>query len=623
LYKVGEYDSDDGEFWDNCSSDEGSWQTESEECCQDEENVVEEKSTTEDNLKPKLATNIESAWFAMKNLENMFKRDPSLQTTVVMKKLLDVYKDCRYLDKLMGTTFFHESHFQGLLERVREKGRANVAQKMASQVQRLFSENEGQGEERMDDGTVVENVDFCDDCMTKKITDNESNVIDVAPEIDCSDTTSVQNGNDASISNSESVQNNLMAAGVDKKCCETSSCNTHVCEKLCSLILNQLIKAHSEVIRRYGGNTGSLAEAFYSLSPNHTACPHQEKLENSEVINGSPKAPETELKVEEEPSGPVLLQPVSVEVSVNGIAEPVDEPEHITVITPKGGAFSILDTAPYSHKFKLTMFEPYNMKSFFKNVKQEIKLLKSSLPTGIWVKGFEDRMDLFSVMIRGPEKTPYEDGLFFFDFQLSKTYPSNPPQCHYISYCSDRLNPNLYENGTVCVSLLGTWTGKGTECWTATSTLLQVFVSIQGLILVSEPYFNEAGYEKQKGTQQGKENSRMYNEMAVLKLVQAMTNIVNTPYPIFKEEITAHLKQHAPKFLQRLESWLELSEQYNNTHPLSPTTPTSFREWNNPNVPIPEFPLIPASKGFCLSLKKSLSDFKQVLIQHDLLDHAS
>lgn len=41
-----------------------------------------------------------------------------------------------------------------------------------------------------------------------------------------------------------------------------------------------------------------------------------------------------------------------------------------------------------------------------------------------------------------------------------------------------------------------------------------------GLILVSEPYFNEARYEKQRGTQHGQENSRMYNEMAILKLVQ-------------------------------------------------------------------------------------------------------
>lgn len=48
----------------------------------------------------------------------------------------------RYLDKLMGTTFFHESHFQGLLERVRERGRVNVAQRVADQVSRLFNQPE-------------------------------------------------------------------------------------------------------------------------------------------------------------------------------------------------------------------------------------------------------------------------------------------------------------------------------------------------------------------------------------------------------------------------------------------------------------------------------------------------
>lgn len=28
-----------------------------------------------------------------------------------MRKLLVLYKDCRFLDKLMGTTYFHEDHF--------------------------------------------------------------------------------------------------------------------------------------------------------------------------------------------------------------------------------------------------------------------------------------------------------------------------------------------------------------------------------------------------------------------------------------------------------------------------------------------------------------------------------
>lgn len=68
-----------------------------------------------------------------------------------------------------------------------------------------------------------------------------------------------------------------------------------------------------------------------------------------------------------------------------------------------------------------------------------------------------------------------------------------------------------------------------------------------GLILVMEPYFNEAGYEKQKGSQQGKENSRMYNEMVLLKLVQSMTKIALHPPPVFQTEIQDHLRHHAYK----------------------------------------------------------------------------
>lgn len=48
-----------------------------------------------ENLKPKLAANIEKARIAMSRLEEIFTQNPSLQTTDVMRKLLDVYKDCR------------------------------------------------------------------------------------------------------------------------------------------------------------------------------------------------------------------------------------------------------------------------------------------------------------------------------------------------------------------------------------------------------------------------------------------------------------------------------------------------------------------------------------------------
>nr|CAD7575861.1 unnamed protein product [Timema californicum] len=144
-------------------------------------------------------------------------------------------------------------------------------------------------------------------------------------------------------------------------------------------------------------------------------------------------------------------------------------------------------------------------------------------------------------------------------------------------------------------------------------------VLLAGLILVSEPYFNEAGYEKQKGSQQGKENSRMYNEMAVLKLVQALTKLILQPPPVFKEEILQHFQQKAYKLIHRLDTWLEISERYNNAHPITPTSPTSFRELHGQaisealNAQLPEFPLIPASKGFCLTLRKSLVTFRETL----------
>lgn len=252
--------------------------------------------------------------------------------------------------------------------------------------------------------------------------------------------------------------------------------------------------------------------------------------------------------------------------------------------------FMILDEAPRSHHFYSTTIVPTNTTSFYKAIRRETKLLEESLPEGVWVRGYSDRLDLLSVMIRGPSKTPYEDGLFLFDLQLGSDYPHSPPSCHFISFTSERLNPNLYVEGKVCVSLLGTWVGKGSEVWGPSSSLLQLIVSIQGLILVSEPYYNEAGYEKQVESQQGYENSRTYNELVILKLVQAMTVLSVSPPEVFKAEIMNHFAQNGKKFCERIERWTSKE---------------------NPHCP--DFPLLPVSKGFLLSLQCALTSFKEII----------
>nr|XP_004539296.1 (E3-independent) E2 ubiquitin-conjugating enzyme isoform X1 [Maylandia zebra] len=244
----------------------------------------------------------------------------------------------------------------------------------------------------------------------------------------------------------------------------------------------------------------------------------------------------------------------------------------VTFTSAKGEVFSVLEWAPETHSFKKMEFQPAEAKKFFSTVRKEMALLATSLPDGIMVKTFEDRMDLFSALIKGPTRTPYEDGVFLFDIQLPNIYPAVPPLFRYLSQCSGRLNPNLYDNGKVCVSLLGTWIGKGTERWTSKSSLLQVLISIQGLILVNEPYYNEAGFDSDRGLQEGYENSRCYNEMALIKMVQSMTQLLQNPIEVFKQEIQEHFVSNGWRLVHRLESWLELhdsAERGQAAHPYS------------------------------------------------------
>jgi hypothetical protein len=74
-----------------------------------------------------------------------------------------------------------------------------------------------------------------------------------------------------------------------------------------------------------------------------------------------------------------------------------------------------------------------------------------------------------------------------------------------------RFNPNLYNCGKVCLSLLGTWSGPSWQ--PGTSTLLQVLLSISAMIIVPDPFFNEPSYEKMMSTPQGKAQSKAYNEV--------------------------------------------------------------------------------------------------------------
>ena len=104
--------------------------------------------------------------------------------------------------------------------------------------------------------------------------------------------------------------------------------------------------------------------------------------------------------------------------------------------------------------------------------------------------------------------------------------------CQNVYYHSGglRLNPNLYNCGKVCLSLLNTWSGNKNEKWIpGVSTMLQVLVSIQGLILNTKPYFNEPGYAHMSGSESGEMRSQQYNEDTFVLSLRTMMYTMRRP----------------------------------------------------------------------------------------------
>ncbi|KAK8564355.1 hypothetical protein V6N12_036481 [Hibiscus sabdariffa] len=217
------------------------------------------------------------------------------------------------------------------------------------------------------------------------------------------------------------------------------------------------------------------------------------------------------------------------------------------------------DTAkdPLDHYFLGANGQNNNGRKWLKKVQQDWNILQNNLPDGIYVRVYEDRMDLLRAVIVGAYGTPYQDGLFFFDFHLPPEYPDVPPSAYYHSG-GWRLNPNLYEEGKVCLSLLNTWTGRGNEVWDpSSSSILQVLVSLQGLVLNARPYFNEAGYDKQVGTAEGEKNSLAYNENTFLLNCKSMMHLLRKPPKDFEELVKDHFRRRGYYILKACDAYMK------------------------------------------------------------------
>lgn len=225
------------------------------------------------------------------------------------------------------------------------------------------------------------------------------------------------------------------------------------------------------------------------------------------------------------------VHPAARPVQLQSDSMPSD-PDHFA-------AFEILETEPADHWFREER-APTEGSGNLKRIQKEYGILRNSLPPGILVRTFENRLDLLRILIVGPPGTPYEYAPMVFDVHLPHNFGRRPPNVYFHSWTNGvgRVNPNLYEDGKVCLSLLGTWEGnEQTEIWTPKSTLLQVFVSIQSLILVKEPYYNEAGFEVLTASDDNAVASRNYSERAYVLTRDFVAHALEDPPAALEHEL--------------------------------------------------------------------------------------
>jgi len=81
----------------------------------------------------------------------------------------------------------------------------------------------------------------------------------------------------------------------------------------------------------------------------------------------------------------------------------------------------------------------------------------------------------WKVTIQGPEKSPYENGIFNIEVEIPQEYPFKPPK---LKFTTKIYHPNIKSDGSICSQILG-------DQWSPQLKISEVLLTIRNLL--SEP----------------------------------------------------------------------------------------------------------------------------------------
>lgn len=120
----------------------------------------------------------------------------------------------------------------------------------------------------------------------------------------------------------------------------------------------------------------------------------------------------------------------------------------------------------------------------------EYKQLINDPPEGISAGPVDEEKDFFTweCLIQGPEGTPYEGGIFSASLKFPNDYPLSPPV---MKFTSPIYHPNVYKDGTVCISILHApgddpnMYELASERWSPIQSVEKILISVMSML--SEP----------------------------------------------------------------------------------------------------------------------------------------
>mmetsp|Transcript_26688 Transcript_26688/g.32401 ORF Transcript_26688/g.32401 Transcript_26688/m.32401 type:complete len:192 (+) Transcript_26688:368-943(+) len=111
-------------------------------------------------------------------------------------------------------------------------------------------------------------------------------------------------------------------------------------------------------------------------------------------------------------------------------------------------------------------------------VQKELAEIERDKASGVSVEMLGDNIGHLHGILKGPESTPYEGGVFKIDIEVTPSYPFEPPKMRFITKV---WHPNVSsQNGAICLDVLK-------DQWSPALTLKTALLSVQALLSSPQP----------------------------------------------------------------------------------------------------------------------------------------